>query len=129
MCDAKEIGISLAFEVESLVHQAGGWSEYLAQKILTGLETVLKAGKEMNPALKGAYNEACEATKEFKEFVAEHPLATGVFCTVIAVGVLVILAPYAVEALGFGELGPIEGECPFSSFVMTQRVHYDLHLT
>lgn len=35
------------------------------------------------------------------------------FSTVVALGVLVVLAPYAVEMLGFGELGPLEGEFCF----------------
>lgn len=32
------------------------------------------------------------------------------FCTVIALGVLVMIAPLVLEALGFAELGPIPGE-------------------
>lgn len=31
-----------------------------------------------------------------------------VFVTVVALGILVVLAAWAVEVLGFGELGPIE---------------------
>lgn len=30
-------------------------------------------------------------------------------CTVIALGVLAIVAPWILEALGFAELGPVEG--------------------
>jgi hypothetical protein len=56
-------------------------------------------------------------------FVVEHP----VFCTVVALGVLVsgcptllhmqltivkvIVSPWVIEALGFAELGPVEGMC------------------
>ena len=64
----------------------------------------------MNGALKEAYDKACDAAKAIEGFAAEHPIATAVFCTVIALGVLVILAPYVLEALGFAELGPIEGK-------------------
>ena len=39
----------------------------------------------------------------------EHPFAIAVCVTIIAIGVLVILAPFVVEMLGFGELGPLEG--------------------
>ena len=111
MRDADKHGPSLDVTIQSEVHQAGGWSEYLAKKILAALEIVLKAG-QMNAAMEEAYGKACEAAKVFEGFAADHPLAA-VFCTIVAIGVLVVLAPYAVEMLGFGELGPIEGECCF----------------
>ncbi|KAK4695603.1 hypothetical protein P7C71_g2169, partial [Lecanoromycetidae sp. Uapishka_2] len=109
MLSANDTGPDLDASIRSLVHQAGGWSEYLASKILSSLEVVLKAGKEMNPAMQEAYDKACEAAKPIKGFIADHPVATAVFCTVVALGVLVVLAPYVLEFLGFGELGPIEG--------------------
>ena len=112
--DAEKAGPSLDDTIQSLVHQAGGWSEYLAAKIVSALEAVLKAGGELKGPLKEAYDKACEEAKEIEGLAAEHPIATAVLCTVIALGVLVILAPYVIEALGFifgfGELGPIEGE-------------------
>lgn len=108
--DAEKAGPSLNSTIKSIVHQAGGWSEYLAAKIVSALEAVLKAEGEMNGALKEAYDKACEEAKKIEGFAAEHPVATAVFCTVIALGILVIVAPYAIEALGFGALGPVEGE-------------------
>ena len=110
MLDAEKPGPSLDVTIQSLVHQAGGWSEYLATKILTALEAVLKAGTQLNPAMQKAYDKACEAAKVIEGFAADHPVATAVFCTVVALGVLVVLAPYAVEWLGFAELGPVEGK-------------------
>lgn len=107
---AEKAGPSLDSTIQSLVHQAGGWSEYLAQKIFARLEAVIKSGERMNAAMQEAYDKACEAAKIFEGFAADHPVATAVFCTVIALGVLVVLAPYALELLGFGEWGPIEGE-------------------
>ncbi|KAL8828139.1 MAG: hypothetical protein Q9191_002769 [Dirinaria sp. TL-2023a] len=109
MLDASKRGSSLDATIQSLVHQAGGWSEYLAKKILTAVEQVLKAGKAMSPVMQEAYDKACEAAKEFEAFAADHSVATGVFCTVIALGVLVVLSPYVVELVGFSELGPVEG--------------------
>ena len=53
----------------------------------------------MKDALDRAYGAAAE-------FAHDHP----VFLTLLALGVLVALAPYVIELLGFGELGPIEGE-------------------
>ena len=108
--NAKTAGPDLDADIASLVHQAGGWSEYLATKVLSGVEAVLKAGKERNGAMKVAYDKACEAANVFEDFVEEHPIATAVFVTVIAIGVLVIVAPYVIELLGFAELGPVEGK-------------------
>ncbi|KAL2040673.1 hypothetical protein N7G274_006652 [Stereocaulon virgatum] len=109
MLTASKPGPSLHGKIQSLVHQAGGWSEYLASKVLSGLEAVLKAGKDMAPAMQEAYDKACEAAKKIKGFAADHPIATAVFCTVIALGILVVLAPYMLDLLGFAELGPVEG--------------------
>ena len=123
MLSADKKGPSLDATIESLVHQAGGWSEYLATKILAALETVLKAGKQMSTAMHEAYDKACEAAKAIEGFAADHPIATAVFCTVIALGILVLLAPYTVEILGFSELGPVEGESRFSLLVVVVKVH------
>ena len=64
----------------------------------------------MNAAMNDAYKKAFDAAMSIEELAREHPVLTGVFCTVVALGILVILAPYVLEALGFAELGPIEGE-------------------
>ena len=46
---------------------------------------------------------------QIEGFVKDHPI----MCTVIALGVLVTVAPWVIQTLGFcagfGELGPIEG--------------------
>lgn len=78
-------------------------------KILAVLQTVLEAGKPLTAAMRSAYDVACRAVEETEGFAADHP----VFCTLVALGVLVVLAPYVVEYLGFcagfGEAGPVEG--------------------
>jgi hypothetical protein len=58
-------------------------------------------------ALKEASDKAYAAAAEF---VHEHPVLTAALVTIVAIGILVLLAPWAVEALGFGELGPVEGK-------------------
>ena len=121
--DADKLGPSLDATIQSLVHQAGGWSKYLATKILAALEAILKAGKPMNAAMQEACDKACEAAKLIEGFTSDHPTATAVFCTVIALGVLVVLAPYALEILGFSELGPIEGESRLPWSVTMAKVH------
>jgi hypothetical protein len=91
----------LAQSLQDIVHETG-WYESLAVTVLNGLENALKAGAPMGEAVNDAFQKSTAAATEFAK---EHP----VFCTVVALGILVLLAPWAIEALGFGELGPIEG--------------------
>ncbi len=108
--EAKDGGSTLIAQIDGIAHQAGGWSEWLAEQIRKGIEEALMAGKEMDTVLAAAYEKACEAATVFEHFEKDHPIATAIFVTVIAIGVLVIVAPYVIEILGFGELGPIEGQ-------------------
>lgn len=63
----------------------------------------------MSQAMQDALERAVEEAVEFAE---AHP----VYFTILALGVLVALAPWVIEAVGFGELGPIEGKTSRSSF-------------
>ena len=84
-----------------------GWYEGLAKKILDGLVKILSEGAVMGEAMKEAFDKPSAAANQFAK---EHPVYTAVLVTVVAIGILVIVAPWVVEALGFGELGPIEGK-------------------
>lgn len=108
---------SLRAKIDNIAHQqGGGWSEWLADRIRQGIEAVLllleneELERVMGPAMRDAYARACDAAEVFEGFVKEHPIATAVFVTVLAIGILVVLAPWVLEVLGFGELGPVEGE-------------------
>jgi hypothetical protein len=92
--------------LQDIVHETG-WYENLAAAVLNSLENALKAGAPMGQAMKDAYEKATQVVADVLGFVKEHP----VFFAVVALGILVVLAPWAVEAVGFGELGPIEGMC------------------
>ena len=127
MWDADKIGPSLDVTIQSLVHEAGGWSDYLAKKILAALEAVIEAGKPMNAAMQETYEKAWEEAKKIEGLAADHPVVTAVFLTIVALGVLVVVAPYVVEWLGFwagfGELGPIEGKSRFLRSAAMTKVH------
>jgi hypothetical protein len=99
---AEKKGRTLKQDLQDIVSDYG-WTENLATAILNGLESALKAGAPMGQAMKEAFE---KATKEAADFAHDHP----VFCTLIALGILAILVPWAVVALGFGELGPVEGK-------------------
>ncbi|MCJ1238487.1 hypothetical protein MMC14_006476 [Varicellaria rhodocarpa] len=109
----KSPGPALSATIDSIVHEAGGWKESIAKYVLAKLEAVIKAGEQMSPIMKKAYDWAYEEALKIIGFGKEHP----VFYTVVAIGVLLFLAPYVLEVLGFGTLeaigfgleGPIEG--------------------
>lgn len=104
--NAEKLGKDLVKRIETEIHTAG-WYEGLAKKILDGLVAALDAGAQMAKGMKEAFDRAYAIAKKFAE---EHPVLAAVMTTLIAIGILVIVIPWAVEALGFGELGPIAGK-------------------
>jgi ElaB/YqjD/DUF883 family membrane-anchored ribosome-binding protein len=99
---AEKGGKELQAKLRNIVGEYS-WKEKVAEWVLFKLEQVLREAQKLSPALKEAYDKACEAAKSIEGFVQEHP----VFCTVIALGVLVLIAPWAIEAIGFGVAGPM----------------------
>ncbi|EUC48499.1 hypothetical protein COCMIDRAFT_2566 [Bipolaris oryzae ATCC 44560] len=82
-------GQALRMQLDSLVG-AYGWRQNLAQYILDNLAQALQASHEkLGPTIHAAYLRAWDAAKSVEGFVVEHP----VMCTVIALGVLALVAP------------------------------------
>lgn len=106
LLSAEKPGRDLDLRLQELVRPYG-WRESLARCILDGLVRTLETGVALGGAAKVAFDKASAVAAKF---VKEHPVLTAVIVTVIAIGILVYLAPWVVEALGFGELGPLEGE-------------------
>jgi hypothetical protein len=99
---AEKPGAELQTRLDGVVG-AAGWTEYLANAILEKLSAAIGDGAPPpGPAMADALQRAMDAAVGF---VREHP----VFFTVLALGVLVALAPWVLEAVGFGAAGPIEG--------------------
>lgn len=84
--------------------------EGLAKNILEGLKAIVKAGHELSGALKAAYETVLWAIYEVVDFVEEHPI----LCTVIVLGIMALLMPWAIKALGFAVTGPVAGIPPTS---------------
>lgn len=98
-------GTGLKAELDAIVSPYG-WKEYLAEKVLEKLGSALQGAHEnLGPVIRDAYRKAWCVANDIEGFVIQHP----VMCTVIALGVLVIVCPCVIEALGFAELGPVEG--------------------
>jgi hypothetical protein len=100
--NAEKPGADLKKTTQEIVG-AYGWTENIARAILNGLVKAVEDGAHMGQAMTEALK---KAAAEAKDFVCEHP----VLCTVIALGILAVLAPWVLEALGFAELGPVEGK-------------------
>lgn len=92
-------------KLDSIV-SAHGWRQNVAKLVLEKLtKALINSHDKLGPAVRDAYEKAWEVAKGIEGFVIEHP----VMCTIIALGVLAIMAPWVLEALGFAELGPING--------------------
>jgi len=112
--------IPLQRQVNSIIHQAGGWTESLAEAILTtftrtlsdALSEAIAPASALPPLIHDALAKVIDAGKQTAElaewFVEEHPVWTGVILTLVALGVLWLLWPWILGALGFGEEGIIE---------------------
>jgi hypothetical protein len=104
---ANEPGLALRTRIGDTVGTKG-WTEDIARRILTAMEQFIQQGDLlMGQGLHVAINASSKTVLDIFNFPVDHPHA--VVATVVAIGVLVILAPYVIEMLGFGELGPLEG--------------------
>lgn len=99
---AEKNGRDLVKTLDNIVGEYG-WVENIGAAILNGLESALRKGVAMGPVMKEAFD---KATRAAIGFARDHP----VYCTIIALGILVLLTPWVIEAIGFGELGPVEGK-------------------
>ncbi|KAL1985994.1 hypothetical protein VTN96DRAFT_7129 [Rasamsonia emersonii] len=79
-----------------------GWTRSIATAILQRMKNAIQQGTAMGPTIKDAFTKATDAAVDFAR---DHP----VYCTIVTLGIRVLLMPWVIEALGFGELGPIEG--------------------
>ena len=100
----EKTGIESRDQIHTTLH-AYNWTEGLARAVLSALEAAVRQGRAMSPVVKAAFDKALDAAGKVGGFVEAHP----VFCTVIVLGMLVVLMPWAIEALGFAAEGPVEG--------------------
>ncbi|KIW64248.1 hypothetical protein PV04_09195 [Phialophora macrospora] len=99
MQGAEKTGEELRTQVADVV-QINGWTESLAKAVLARLDDGIKTGMVLKGPLKDAFD---KAVTEAAQFARDHPVWT----TLIALGILAVLLPWVIEALGFGARGPI----------------------
>ncbi|RMZ71316.1 lincomycin-condensing lmbA [Pyrenophora seminiperda CCB06] len=118
-------GPALRMKLDSIVSRYG-WSDNVAKLVLSKLSQALTDPHEKlaSPA-RDAYNKACEAATRTRGFLLQPPF----LCTVNALGVLAILAPWVLEVLGFGELGLIAGTFVCRRFYFFSCKPWDCEIT
>lgn len=105
LLSATSSGPALQMRLDAIVG-ARGWKQNMAERVLERLTQALNDARDnLGPAVRAAYDKTWAVAKDIEGFVIEHP----VMCTIIALGVLVIMAPWVLEALGFAATGPGEG--------------------
>ncbi|KAB5554349.1 hypothetical protein GE09DRAFT_124465 [Coniochaeta sp. 2T2.1] len=109
---AEKTGPSLQHRLKSAIGTRSSWAESLARAILAGVVDLVREGREkMGPAMVEALRRAEDEADRAFGYATDHPkdVIAGLVI-IVAVGVLVVMmAPWVVEALGFAELGPVEG--------------------
>lgn len=102
---AEKGGKNLERRLRNIV-TVNSWTEELAKYILRGIEYLVQHRDSIGQVVRDAMDKAIEAAESAFQFAKDHP----VFVTLIAIGVLVLVSPWVLEALGFGELGPVAGK-------------------
>jgi hypothetical protein len=86
------------------------WTEEIAKAVLYGLATAIKEGKNISEDVRKISDVAYTLAQKFFLVTEKHPEATMFFCTIAAVAVLSLLAPWILELLGFAAEGPVAGK-------------------
>jgi ElaB/YqjD/DUF883 family membrane-anchored ribosome-binding protein len=114
-------------DLNTIVHERGSWSEALATRILALTMKVVEAeiviGLTMSAACTRAVEEASKMVELAEEFAHEHPILTAVVCVIVALGILYLLCPWVLKALGFSELGPVAGMTLHFLYVRDNKLH------
>jgi hypothetical protein len=107
---AEKNGIGLRQTLEGII-KTNSWRQNFAKAVFERMQQAIETARPMGDALREMYEKVACVVDGVEGFVKDHPIV----CALIALGILVLLAPWVVEALGFAEGGILEGEnywCP-----------------
>lgn len=102
---AEKNGTELRQTLEEII-RTNSWRQNFAKAVFEAMQTAIETARPMGEALREIYEKVVGVVEGVEGFVKEHP----VLCALIALGILVLLAPWVIEALGFAEGGILEGE-------------------
>lgn len=101
-----ELKQSLANIIDTNSWRQVTWREKFARAVFEGMQTAIETARPMSAAFRETYEKVEGVVNGVEGFVKEHPI----LCALIALGILVLLAPWVIEALGFAEGGILEGK-------------------
>jgi hypothetical protein len=102
---AEKNGIELRQALEREI-KINSWRQNFAQAVLENLQKAIESSRPMGGALGEIYEKVERVVNSIEGFAKDHPT----MCALIALGILVLLSPWVVEALGFAEGGILEGK-------------------
>lgn len=101
-----ELKQSLANIIETNSWRQATWREKFARTVFEAMQKGIETARPMSAAFRETYEKVEGVVNGVEGFVKEHPI----LCALIALGILVLLAPWVIEALGFAEGGILEGK-------------------
>lgn len=101
-----ELKQSLANIIDTNSWRQVTWREKFARAVFEAMQKGIETARPMSAAFRETYEKVEGVVNGVEGFVKEHPI----LCALIALGILVLLAPWVIEALGFAEGGILEGE-------------------
>lgn len=102
---AEKNGLELRQSLEEII-RTNSWRQNFAKAVFEAMQHAIEPARPMGDALREVYEKVACVVYSVEGLVRDHP----VVCALIALGILVLLAPWVVEALGFAEGGILEGE-------------------
>ncbi|TDZ36529.1 hypothetical protein C8035_v008270 [Colletotrichum spinosum] len=91
--------------IKHLLGSASSPHQHVTHEKPHGVETLVQNRGTISKFIREAIDKATKLALAIFEWAKDHP----VLVSLIALGVLVIIAPWVIEVLGFGELGPVAG--------------------
>jgi hypothetical protein len=112
---AEKNGTELRLALDGII-RTNGWKQNFARAVFEALQKAIETARPMSDALREIYKKVVHILDDIEGFVKNHQI----LCALIALGILVLLSPWVIEALGFAEGGILEGENrPFQYAITT----------
>lgn len=110
-------GVELRLALDEIIRTTG-WKQDFARTVFEVLQKAIETVRPMGDALQESYDKVILVVDDIEGFVRGHLI----LCALIALGILVLLSLWVIEALGFIEGGILEGETCQSQCAVTRML-------